>query len=143
MGSPNNNRHEPRGRGLARSDLPIETQAAFVRPVRLGETVRQVLLENIRRRRWASELPSERHLSRELRVSRPTLRLVLHSLADEGFLKLQPRRPSLITDSAVSERQRPKRVRDVVLLYNGRSKPDLTSLAAMVLKLQQRCHPFG
>ncbi|MDB6092832.1 MAG: transcriptional regulator [Verrucomicrobia bacterium] len=75
-----------------------------------------VLLEGMRQRRWQHELPGERVLSRELRVSRWTLRAALADLGRGGFLKIAQGRPCAITARAVQVRQRAPASRKVSLL---------------------------
>ena len=138
----NKRRHKDPAKG-SEDKLPAELNAGFPRPVRMVEMVRQMLLNDIRRRRWTTDMPSERHLGKELRVSRPTLRLALHLLADEGVIKLQRRRPCRIVKTAIVNTCPTKRRSEIILLYNIRTKPDLTSIATLVVQLQQKCHPFG
>lgn len=58
-----------------RSSLIVETRA--------------VLLEGIRARRWVKTLPGERHLARELQVSRSTVGSAIGELMREGMLSVQ------------------------------------------------------
>jgi len=50
------------------------------------EVLRRALQEEI----WVGRMPGERELSRQLNVSRPTLRLALDALRSEGWLKVAP-----------------------------------------------------
>ncbi|MDB6169284.1 MAG: transcriptional regulator [Verrucomicrobia bacterium] len=75
-----------------------------------------VLLEGMRQRRWQHELPGERVLSRELRISRWTLRAALAELSRNGYLRISQGMPCAITPRAVQSRQRAPASRKVALL---------------------------
>ena len=75
-----------------------------------------VLLEGMRQRRWQHELPGERILSRELRISRWTLRAALAELRRMGYVKISQGMPCAITSRALRARVRQPPSRKVVLL---------------------------
>ncbi len=79
-----------------------------------------VLLEGMRQRRWQHELPGERILSRELRISRWTLRAALSELARNGYLKISQGLPCAITPRALQVRQRQPPARKVALVMPAR-----------------------
>jgi len=58
----------------------------------LPERALEHLRNAIRSGRWRDSLPSERTLAEALRISRPTLRLALTRLKDEGLLRVEKRR---------------------------------------------------
>jgi DNA-binding LacI/PurR family transcriptional regulator len=58
----------------------------------LPERALQHLRDAIRSGRWRDSLPSERALAEALRISRPTLRLALARLKEEGLLRVENRR---------------------------------------------------
>ncbi|MDZ4287680.1 MAG: substrate-binding domain-containing protein [Prosthecobacter sp.] len=64
------------------------------------ETVR-VLREAIVAGRWAAHLPGERRLCEEWRISRPTLRAALSTLAAEGLIKVAQGRPTEVLAGGV------------------------------------------
>jgi len=109
----------------------------------MSERLREHLLQEIQRNRWLDTLPSERLLSRELRVSRPTLREALRSLAAEGIVEPRRRHPYRIVQGAVAGRSRRQRSPEVLFLYNSRARPNLAYFAPFVAELQQRLHPLG
>ncbi len=61
-----------------------------------AEALRRALQERL----WIGHLPGERELSRQLNVSRPTLRLALNALRAEGRLKVVPGSQRKIIDRA-------------------------------------------
>jgi LacI family transcriptional regulator len=75
-----------------------------------------VLLEGMRQRRWLHELPGERLLSRELRISRWTLRAALAELARTGYLKIAQGTPCRITPRALRQQRSTPASRKVALL---------------------------
>lgn len=75
-----------------------------------------VLLDGMRQLRWEHELPGERILSRELRVSRWTLRAALAELGRTGYLKIAQGMPCVITTRAKQERVCQPPARKVVLV---------------------------
>ena len=95
----------------------------------MSERLREHLLQEIQRNRWLDTLPSERLLSRELRVSRPTLREALRSLAAEGIVEPRRRHPYRIVQGAVEDRSRRQRSPEVLFLYNSRARPNLAYFA--------------
>ncbi|MBL9214190.1 MAG: LacI family DNA-binding transcriptional regulator [Opitutaceae bacterium] len=77
---------------------------------------RTVLLEGMRQRRWQHELPGERLLSRELRISRWTLRAALAELARDGYLRIAQGMPCTILPRALRTKERVPPARRVALL---------------------------
>ena len=75
-----------------------------------------VLLEGMRQRRWQHELPGERILSRELRISRWTLRAALAELGRLGYVRIAQGMPCAITPAALQARVRQPHSRKVALL---------------------------
>ncbi|MEI9895989.1 MAG: GntR family transcriptional regulator [Chthoniobacter sp.] len=63
-----------------------------------AETLRRALHEGI----WVGRMPGERELSRQLNISRPTLRAALERLRVEGRLKVSPGRQRAIVSRADS-----------------------------------------
>ncbi len=59
-----------------------------------AETLRRALGEGM----WVGQLPGERELSRQLDISRPTLRAALDLLRTEGWLKVSPGRQRVIVN---------------------------------------------
>jgi DNA-binding LacI/PurR family transcriptional regulator len=60
------------------------------------ETLRRALREGM----WVGRMPGERDLSRQLAISRPTLRAALELLRAEGWLEVMPGRQRLIVGGA-------------------------------------------
>src|SRR5437868_932237 len=75
-----------------------------------------VLIEGMRQRRWQHELPGERILSSELRISRWTLRAALAELSRLGYLNIAQGRPCAITPLALQAKQRRPSMRKVALI---------------------------
>jgi len=61
-----------------------------------AETLRKALAEGV----WVGRMPGERELSRQLNISRPTLRAALELLRAEGRLKVSPGRQRVIVNRA-------------------------------------------
>ncbi|NUQ65561.1 MAG: substrate-binding domain-containing protein [Pirellulales bacterium] len=108
----------------------------------LSEQFKEVLRADIAIGRWKTELPSERHLSREFQLSRPTLRIALHALQSEGIVQLQKGRPARVLATAGTDRRK-LRTKQVIILVNTRIQPDLTSLATIFGPLQAHLHRHG
>jgi len=72
---------------------------AIHRPT-LAEQAAEALREALREGAWIGKLPGERELSRQLDVSRPTLRAALDLLRREGWLKTSPGRQRVIARRA-------------------------------------------
>src|SRR6185295_16411059 len=87
---------------------------------RLAERLREALRTEILAGRWIDRLPGERELSRELQVSRPTLRLALWALEREGLLHIRKGQPCRITQSTTVAVHAPARRPEVILLRDGR-----------------------
>jgi DNA-binding LacI/PurR family transcriptional regulator len=66
----------------------------------LAEQTAAVLREALQKGMWRERMPGERELSRQLNVSRPTLRLALDQLRREGLLKSVPGRTRVIVRAA-------------------------------------------
>ncbi len=106
--------------------------------------MREALRVEIVSGRWVKQLPSERHLSQEFQVGRPTLHLALRSLELEGMLRSRPGKPWIIvTHPSASGRPSPKRRAMVVVVRNARVKPDLTSFLPLIDLLRQKLHRIG
>jgi DNA-binding LacI/PurR family transcriptional regulator len=58
--------------------------------ISLAEQTARVLRDALSERRWAERMPGERELSRQMNVSRPTLRMALEQLEREGLLDTSP-----------------------------------------------------
>jgi LacI family transcriptional regulator len=58
--------------------------------VSLVEHAAEVLRKALCEKMWVGRMPGERELSRQLDISRPTLRLALDRLCSEGWLKVTP-----------------------------------------------------
>lgn len=86
------------------------------RKVSLIDQTKAVLLEGMLQRRWQHALPGERILSRELRISRWTLRAALAELNRSGHLKISHGMPCAITPLALSQRFKPPHSRNVAIL---------------------------
>jgi DNA-binding LacI/PurR family transcriptional regulator len=69
----------------------------------LAQQTAETLREALRNGLWREHLPGERELSRQLNVSRPTLRLALDQLSREGWLKSVPGRARAIVRRATGK----------------------------------------
>ena len=118
-----------------RSELQLRT--------RLAERVREALRKEILAGRWERRLPSERHLSREFEVGRPTLHLALRSLAREGIVRGAAGKPWEVVGHRPLAPPAPKRRAEAVFLRNARVKPDLTSVLPFIDTLRQKLHRIG
>jgi hypothetical protein len=67
-----------------------------------AEQTAAVLREALQKGMWRERMPGERELSRQLNVSRPTLRLALDQLSREGLLKSVPGRTRVIVRAAAT-----------------------------------------
>lgn len=86
------------------------THFEIPRRVRLSEQVAQSMKTLIDQGEWPQLLPSERHLSDQFHVSRPTIRAALRLLANQGFIQSQKgRRPSVASQSAAPTPPLPSR----------------------------------
>src|SRR6266478_1241596 len=81
----------------------------------LAEQTAKILREALQKGLWRERMPGERELSRQLNVSRPTLRLALDQLRREGWLKSTPGRNRVIVGRAAGKGGA-QRSRIVVLL---------------------------
>ena len=127
----------------ARPKLNWSLRPALSLRSRLAERLREALRAEIRSRRWVGVLPSERHLSREFQVGRPTLHLALRSLQREGIVRGRPGKPWEIVEQAAPAFRAPKRRAEVVFLRNAQIKPDLTSILPFIDTLRQKLHRLG
>src|ERR1051325_840679 len=98
---------------------------------RLAERLREALRTEILAGRWSDQLPGERELSRELQISRPTLRLALWALEREGLLQIRKGQSCRIVRTAVTAADAPPRRPEVIVLRDSRMKPDPTSAMQM------------
>jgi DNA-binding LacI/PurR family transcriptional regulator len=110
---------------------------------RLAERVREAIRAEVLQGRWKDELPSERHLSIECEVSRPTLHTALRSLEQEGLLRFRRGLPWLVLRSHRSPRRLPPRRPEVVMIRNAQLKPDITSLLPFIDLLRHDLHRLG
>lgn len=97
---------------------------------RLADRVREVIRTELIRGRWRDHLPSERSLSKQYEVSRPTLHLALRALEDEGFLRFRRGQSWKIRERRWPSRhgRRP----EVALIRNAKVKPDITSFLPLL-----------
>ena len=110
---------------------------------RLAERLREALRAEIQSGRWKEHLPSERHLSREFQVGRPTLHLALCSLSQEGIVKGRPGKSWVVAKQRGSSPIVPARRAKAVFLRNAKVKPDVTSLLPLIDSLRQKLHLIG
>jgi DNA-binding LacI/PurR family transcriptional regulator len=110
---------------------------------RLAERVRETLRSEIQRGRWTKQLPSERKLSKEFQVSRPTIRLALRALQKEDIVHIQPGQPSAVVKRLRKPSPLSRRRPEVILVRNDRIKPDVTSVTLVTDLLRQRLHRLG
>lgn len=110
---------------------------------RLAERVRDALRAEIQKGQWQKHLPSERYLSQEFQVGRPTLHEALCSLQREGLVEGRPKKPWLLISRSVPAPHRGKRWEGVVLLRNARAKPDLTSVLPLIDSVRHKLHHLG
>jgi LacI family transcriptional regulator len=68
----------------------------------LAEQTAQILRDALHEGLWRERMPGERELSRQLNVSRPTLRLALDQLRREGWLKSAPGQTRVIVGRAAA-----------------------------------------
>ncbi|MEP6672278.1 MAG: GntR family transcriptional regulator [Chthoniobacter sp.] len=66
----------------------------------LVEQAAEALRQALQERTWIGRMPGERELSRQLNISRPTLRAALELLRAEGRLKVSPGRQRVIVKRA-------------------------------------------
>jgi DNA-binding LacI/PurR family transcriptional regulator len=64
--------------------------------ISLAEQTARLLRDALHEGRWVDRMPGERELSRQMNVSRPTLRMALEQLEREGLLKKSPGKHRLI-----------------------------------------------
>lgn len=111
---------------------------------RLPDRVREALRREIARGRWTAYLPSERHLSEHLQVSRPTVHLALTALAREGVIQARAGNRWRIAESIRKSQLDSGRRAAVVLLRSGsKTVPDLTSMLLFVDLLRAQLHRLG
>lgn len=110
---------------------------------RLADRVFDLLRDQILSGRWGETLPSERHLSVELEVSRPTLHTSLCALEREGFIRGTPGQRWQVIKRPGKPVERSNRNPVVVYLRNANTKPDLTSLISVIDDLRQKLHSCG
>lgn len=73
----------------------------------LVEQAADVLRKALQNRIWSDFLPGERELSRQLNISRPTLRAALEVLRSEGWIGVAPGRQRVILGRARQRRAKP------------------------------------
>ena len=128
---------------MAKIKLPVPTKSLLPIRSRLADRVRDALREEVFSGRWEKHLPSERHLSTEFQVGRPTMHLALSSLEKEGILRGQPGQPWAIVKQAISRHQSRPRLAKVILIRNAKVKPDITSMFPLIDSLRQKLHKAG
>ena len=120
-------------------------------PSRILRTA-DALREALSRRSWTECLPGERILSRDLGVSRPTLRAALHILERQRWIRTSPGRRRLILGSRPAPGGASKRI----ILFAKEREKDMTRMSFLYiaalraqlrsagLELEIRSHPqFG
>ena len=73
------------------------------RRVSLIAQTTEILREELRSGKWRDHLPSERFLSDQLKISRPTLRLALAAMRREGLIKVVPGKGSRVNPAMVKQ----------------------------------------
>jgi DNA-binding LacI/PurR family transcriptional regulator len=73
------------------ADLPLVPTR-----ISLAEQTARILRDALSEGRWVERMPGERELSRQMNVSRPTLRMALEQLEREGLLKKSPGKHRLV-----------------------------------------------
>jgi LacI family transcriptional regulator len=86
--------------------------------ISLTSEVVAILEEGISDGTWRDQFPNERVLCRQLRVSRPTLRLALRELQKKGLAQIRHGKSTLIQTSSRITRRTVKRSATVGLLIN-------------------------
>ncbi len=110
---------------------------------RLADRVYEALRNEIINGRWGETLPSERRLSAELEVSRPTLHTALCALEREGILRGASGQRWRVIKLHLETVTRTDRNPVVVYLRNANTKPDLTSLISVIDDLRYKLHACG
>ena len=110
----------------------------------LPELVLSRLRAGIEAGEWQERLPSERDLSRSLQVSRPTLRMAMEQLKQEGWITVEGRRTVIRKRKSAGKSPRDSmRTRNIVFL----SPVPLEELPSMALLLYsdlgQKLAPLG
>ena len=109
---------------------------------RLAERVRETIRTDLLRGRWSKTLPSERHLSAEYGISRPTLHLGLCLLEDDGLIRFRRGQPWEILYKRRKPAQGVQRP-EVVVVRNAKLKPDITSFLPLIDMLRHELHRMG
>jgi DNA-binding LacI/PurR family transcriptional regulator len=105
--------------------------------------LRDALRAEVERGRWSGTLPSERDLSREFHVSRPTIHVALRSLEREGLVEFRRGLPWRIVAPTGKPRSVPQRQPQGMLLRSFRLRPDATALMPLVDPLREKLHRLG
>src|SRR5262249_49812399 len=133
-------------RSLLRPD-PFVNQSDPTTPLplksRLAERVCDVLRTEIEKGRWEVNLPSERRLSEEFQVGRPTLHLALCALQKEGILQKRGAQPWKLKKRPSGPLFVAKRRPEIILLRNMRIQPTPSSLSPLTDLLQRKLHRLG
>src|ERR1035438_425663 len=78
---------------------PVDTAPPVIEfPLRvsLSDQAAEAIRRAIGRGAWTDHLPSERRLCEMCQVSRPTIRMALHTLAEDGVIAIQQRQRNRI-----------------------------------------------
>lgn len=104
--------------------IPLEIPTRVSLAAQIAAAIRKAIEAGT----WADYLPTERHLGEMFQVSRPTLRVALHLLANEGLIEITPGRGSRLLKRAVRQSAMknrlvavitPQPVFDLGLTYQG------------------------
>jgi DNA-binding LacI/PurR family transcriptional regulator len=107
--------------------------------VQVADVIRKVL----RQGRWRDHLPSERQLSEQFRVSRPTVRTALQILAREGLLAIQQGRRSRPLRVGKGGAPREKRLIGIITQEPSLNLERMTFEAISLLRVHLAEHGFA
>jgi len=110
---------------------------------RLADRIFDLLREEIKKGRWGHTLPSERHLSVELQVSRPTIHMALLALERADVIKRSPGQPWQVNPSHSLSHTKPQRQPIAIFLRNANTKPDMTSSMVFIDDLRKKLNRIG
>lgn len=120
-----------------------EAPSKFVFKSRLADRLEKFLQQELQNKRWTQQLPSERHLSLDLNVSRPTLRLALRALELKGIIRLRKRQSPLVLKNPSPHLPLLKRSPKVLILQDAKAQLDFTFLIPLTEILRERLHDMG